>query len=55
MNLIKITLFVFFAIFQINSLTCGGNCPAGNCQTCDCGTTANYPNLDNVFSGRAWE
>ena len=22
---------------QINSLTCGGNCPAGNCPDCPCG------------------
>ena len=34
---------------------CGGNCPAGNCNTCDCGTTANFTDLGRACNGYSWD
>ncbi len=41
-----ILLFIF--VLQINSLTCGGNCPDDSCDSCPCGTTPNVVDL-NLF------
>jgi len=36
MNPVKMIILLSL-ILQINSLTCGGNCKAGNCPECPCG------------------
>lgn len=51
-------MLLFFIYFQINALTCGGNCPAGNCPDCPCGSTKSIADstwitneCGNVFYG----
>ena len=55
MNPFYILLFVIL-IGQINSLTCGGNCPDNSCTTCVCGSVKNVMPIDNFcYSSREWD
>ena len=62
----KITLFVLLGLAMFtasqdfitdaetssveNGSTCGGNCPSGTCNTCYCGTSAEYDNIASACS-----
>ncbi len=43
---ICLLLFITLSVYQIQSLTCGGNCPSNNCTECICGTVSKYIDLD---------
>lgn len=46
---IRLCVFTLFITLCLSASNCGGNCP-----TCDCGTSANYPDLTNFCSGSVW-
>lgn len=48
-------LFLAMFLILISSLTCGGNCPKGDCATCDCGSNKQFPDLQQACQYRAWD
>jgi hypothetical protein len=49
-------LFLGLLIVVISAASnCGGNCPAGNCATCDCGSQKNFTDLEQACSGVSWD
>lgn len=49
--------FLIVALFALTVLSdnCGGNCPSGKCINCPCGNKKDYPDLNEVCDGIAWD
>lgn len=49
------SLIVFFAILNLAlANTCGGNCPSNRCNSCVCGTSKMYVDINSYCSQGSW-
>lgn len=54
MNISFKCLLVFEMMRWCLGSKCGGNCPAGNCTECICGTKTDYQNIETWCSRYQW-
>ncbi len=44
--MLKYQILFIICVFQVYSLTCGGNCPSNSCPYCSCGNTTSYIDIN---------
>jgi hypothetical protein len=47
--------FALFLLVCVDSNTCGGNCPLGDCALCPCGTSKKIVSSTTYCKQRAWD
>jgi hypothetical protein len=53
---IFIVLVILALARLVSTLSCGGNCPTGDCKTCLCGSTPLYVSIDSFCKqSNKWE